>query len=134
MTNTVVNPLDALLAADLEINKDVFIKRLQANFTIKAIDGEALKKMQEMATFITGKGKNAKKTVDEEKLGKLIISEACVSPNFADSRLLEKYGASDGADVVQKALLAGEIAKLSAEIMDISGFGDEDEQIEEVKN
>jgi Phage XkdN-like tail assembly chaperone protein, TAC len=121
-----VNALDALLAADLTIEKDVFIKRLGTHLTVKALDGKTLAKIRERATFGG--------TVDENLFGALLIEKACTNVNFADSRLLEKYGASDGADAVQKALLAGEIALLMDTILDISGFEFDKEAIEEVKN
>jgi hypothetical protein len=121
-----VNALDALLAADLTIEKDVFIKRLGTHLTVKAIDGKTFTKIQEQAKFGD--------TLDENLFGALLIEKACVNVNFNDPRLLEKYGASDGADVVQKALLAGEIALLTKEITEISGFGFDKEAIEEIKN
>lgn len=121
-----INALDALLAADLTIEKDVFIKRLGTHITVKALDGKTLAKIRERATFGG--------TLDENLFGALLIEKACVNVNFNDSRLLEKYGASDGADAVQKALLAGEIALLMDAILDVSGFGYDEEAIEEVKN
>jgi Phage XkdN-like tail assembly chaperone protein, TAC len=121
-----INALDALLAADLTIEKDVFIKRLGTHIKVKALDGKTLAKIRERATFGG--------TLDENLFGALLIEKACVNVNFNDSRLLEKYGASDGADAVQKALLAGEIALLTEAIFDISGFGYDEEAIEEVKN
>lgn len=122
-----VNALDALLAADLTIEKNVFIKRLGTHLTLKALDGKTFAKIRERATFGG--------SVDETLLGALLIEKACTNVNFADPRLLEKYGAVDGADVVQKALLAGEIVHLMEVINDISGFNyDDAEAIEEVKN
>jgi hypothetical protein len=121
-----INALDALLAADLTIEKDVFIKRLGTHLRVKALDGKTLAKIRERATFGG--------TIDENLLGALLIEKACVNVNFNDPRLLEKYGASDGADAVQKALLAGEIALLMEVIYDISGFGYDEEAIEEIKN
>jgi Phage XkdN-like tail assembly chaperone protein, TAC len=123
--------LEALLGSDINVEQEVPIKRLGASLRVKAIAGEQLTAIQEQCTHYVGKGANQTKQLDETKFGKLLISTACVSPNFGDSRLLEKFGAIDAADCVQKALLAGEIAKLTSTVMEISGF---DNDIDEIKN
>jgi hypothetical protein len=125
--------LQALLGAELTIEEEVFIKRLGVNFKVKAIDGKMLSKIQEQCTHYVGKGSKRTKQFDEEGFGALIVAKACVSPDFGNKALLEKYEASDAGDCVQKALLAGEIGKLNEAILGLSGFGDE-EEIEEVKN
>lgn len=127
-----MDALQALLSADINVEAKVFIKRLGADFTVKAIDGNTLNKLQEQATHYVGKGTNRKAQLDQNELGRLLIAEACINPDFSNAKLIEKYGASDKADCVQKALLAGEIAKLSDKILEISGFDDDD--LEEVKN
>jgi Phage XkdN-like tail assembly chaperone protein, TAC len=126
--------LSALLSADLTIEKPVFIKRLNTDITVKAIDGKTLSKLQERATHYVGKGAKREAQLDEQKFGGLVIASASVSLDFGNAQLLEKYGASDAADCVQKALLAGEIAKLTQAIMEISGFNDLDDQVEDAKN
>jgi hypothetical protein len=126
--------LQALLAADINVEEDVFIKRLNVHFRVKAITGNTLDKLREQATHYVGKGANRKKQLDENEFSRLIIAEGCVSPDFSNPKLLEKYGATDAGDCVQKALLAGEIAKLSEKILEISGFADDDDDFEDVKN
>ncbi|MFT4413187.1 phage tail assembly chaperone [Fredinandcohnia humi] len=120
--------LRALLDVEDTPEKDVFMKRFNVHFRIRAIDGKVINRIREQATYPTKNGKE----LDEEKFGALIIQKACVVPNWADSQLLDKYGTHDPSDVIQKRLLAGEIAKLTTEIMDISGFADDKE--EELKN
>ncbi|MED3832929.1 phage tail assembly chaperone [Peribacillus frigoritolerans] len=118
--------LAALLGADLNVETSVPMKRLGVDLIVKAVDGKTIGRLTEQSTF--------GKTLDEQKFGGNIIATACTNLNFGDSKLLEKYGASDAGDCVQKALLAGEIARLSKAIMDISGFGDFDAQVDEAKN
>ncbi|NGQ95502.1 hypothetical protein G3578_10090 [Brevibacillus sp. SYP-B805] len=127
-----MDALQALLGANVNLEKQVYIKRLGVHFTVKAIDGDTLTRIQERSTWYDGKGKNRTKVVDDQKMNMLIVAEGCVDPNFSDPRALEKYKASDAADCVKKALLAGEIAKLSNEILSLSGFDDDDS--EEIKN
>lgn len=129
-----INPLDALLGASIDVEEDVFIKRLGTNFTVKALTGDEINELRAQCTYTEGKGANRKPFVREDELGQLIITEACVNPDFGDKKLLEYYGARDAADCVQKALLAGEVAKLSSAVLDVSGFDNEDEQVEQVKN
>ena len=118
--------LSAFLSADINVKQGVPIKRLGVDLTVKAIDGKTIARLTDQATH--------GKTLDEQKFGALIIATACVDLNFGDAKMLEKYGASDAGDCVQKALLAGEIAKLTQAIMEISGFDDINAQIDNAKN
>lgn len=132
MTETTnINPLDALLASDMKQEKQVYIKRLNTYFTIRGLDGEEFKDCRNEATFYTGSGKNRKPDVDQNILNVALVSKACVNPDFKDAKVLEKFKAKTGADAVAKALLAGESLTLMKEIMQISGF---DNDIDEVKN
>lgn len=127
-----INPLDALLGASLNEEKPVFIKRLNANFTVRGIDNDAFSEAQaEATTYKAGKGGKQEKVVDESKLNRALIVAGCVSPNFADKQLLEKYGAKTAGEVVAKSLYVGEMASIVSAIMEISGFNTD---VEEVKN
>jgi hypothetical protein len=118
--------LSAFLSADINVQQGVLIKRLGVELAVKAIDGKTIARITEQATH--------GKTLDEQKFGVLIIATACVDINFGDAKMLEKYEASDAGDCVQKALLAGEIAKLTQAIMEISGFDNINAQIDNAKN
>lgn len=120
--------LRALLDTEDTPEKDVPMKRFGVSFRIRAIDGKLIARIREQATYPVKGGQK----LDEEKFGALVIEKACVVPNWSDKALLDKYNTSDPADVIQKRLLAGEIAKLSAEILDLSGYGDDD--LDELKN
>jgi hypothetical protein len=130
-----MDALEALLGAELKIEKDVPIKRLNTHFTVKAIDGQTINRLRDQATHYVGKGANKKAQLNEEEFNGSLIVEACITPDFNNAKLLAKYGARDGADCVQKALLAGEIMALQEAILRLSGFEDNnDEELEEVKN
>jgi hypothetical protein len=129
-----MDALDALLSAETKIEKEVFIKRLNVNFLVKAIDGKTLNGLKEQATHYVGKGANRKKEFDEDEFNGLLVAEACLSPDFNNAKLLEKYGASDGGECVHKALLAGETINLQETILRLSGFSDNVEDFEEIKN
>lgn len=130
-----MDALEALLGADLNIQKQVFIKRLNAHFTIQAIDGKTVNKLRDQATHIVGKGSKKSVEFDDKDFKGSLIAAGCVSPDFSNGKLLERYGARDASDCVYKALLAGELTLLQDEILRLSGYAeDDDEDLEEVKN
>lgn len=120
--------LKALLSVgDSKPTKTIPMKRFGVDFELQGIGGKEITKIREQATFQTKKGKQ----LDEELFGALIIEKGCTVPKWNAKELLDKYG--DSSTAIQSLLLAGEIAKLSAEIMDLSGYGDDVED-EELKN
>lgn len=129
-----MDALQALLSAELTIETTVHLKRLGVDFVFKAIDGKTLAKLQEQSTHYVGKGAKREAQLDEQKFGASLIANSCQTLNFGDAKLLEKYEASDAGDCVQKALLAGEIAKITQAVMEVSGFSDMDDQVEDAKN
>lgn len=129
-----INPLEALLGASIEVEEKVYIKRLKTYFTVKALTGDKVNELRQRCTYTERKGGNRVTFVREEELGQLLIAEACVNPNFGDKQLLKHYKAVDAADCVQKALLAGEVARLSSAVLDVSGFDENEETIDDIKN
>jgi hypothetical protein len=125
--------LKALLSVEDKPEASVHMKRFGVDFQIQALDGDVINRIQDQATYYTGKGNNRKQKTDEQKFGALIIQKACLVPDFSNQQLLDKYNTHDATDVIRKRLLAGEIAFLSAEIMTLSGFDDGTEP-EELKN
>ena len=125
--------LSALLCAELKVEKAVSIKRLGVDLIVKAMDGKTIGKITEQATHYVGKGAKREAQIDEQKMGGLLVAAACTNLNFSDAKLLEKYEASDAGDCVQKALLAGELAKLTQAIMEVSGFDNFEDQVDSAK-
>lgn len=125
--NRQVAVLQALLSADSKPEKDVTIKRLDVDFRIQALDGKTINKIQEQCTHFVGKGAKREKVLDEELFGALVIQRACVIPDWSTKELTDKYGTA--TEAILGILLAGEIAKLSTEILEISGFAGDDEEI-----
>ncbi|RSL29099.1 hypothetical protein D7Z54_33080 [Salibacterium salarium] len=138
MSEQNTSTIDALLAADPNVEESIYINRLGVYFTVRALKGNTIDKLQEQCTYHNPKkkGKN-KREIDEEKLGSLMITESCVNPDFSNPQLLEKYNASNAAECVKSALLAGEIITLSNAVLDASGYNngdDEEDELDEVKN
>lgn len=121
--------LDLFLAAEVDAKGEVYLKRFGMNFEIKGLTDEELKSLREQATYGTGK----EQKLNDSEFFSLIISSAVTAPNLNDPKVVKKYGAKDGADVIGKAFLAGEVTKLRDAILALSGF-DEEESVEEAKN
>lgn len=131
------NALQALLGATPtnEITTEVFIKRLNTPFTIKALNGDDIDKIRAQATYSVRENKKVVQKVNDNEVSRLLVAKATVEPNFADAALLKHFNAVDAGECVQKALLAGEIALLQEEILTLAGFSDDDtEEIDEIKN
>ena len=132
------NLLDALLNADANETRDIYIKRLGMNITVKEITLEQFNEAQEAAITVMGKGKKAKPHINEAKMGAVIVSHGVVDSPFTNADLMLKVGAMDPIECVEKTLKVGEILILMAEILDVSGFdkGGEvsDELVEDAKN
>ncbi|UKS30152.1 hypothetical protein LOZ80_14915 [Paenibacillus sp. HWE-109] len=129
-----MDALQALLSANLEIEQDVYIKRLGVNFRIKAISTKDLEKAREQCTQVSGKGSRKESVIDTDRLNAVLAVKFCVSPDFGDKALLAKYNAANAVECVGKALLPGELAKINAAGTELSGFGDDEEAEEDVKN
>ncbi|WP_337102568.1 phage tail assembly chaperone [Paenibacillus sp. YIM B09110] len=119
--------LQALLGADCKPKKDVPMKRLDVEFQIQALDGKTINRIQEQCTHYIGKGQKREKVLDEEQFGALVIQKACLIPDWSARELTDKYGTP--TEAILGILLAGEIAKLSAEILEISGFNNDEDEI-----
>lgn len=130
------NALDALLGAKpaAEITETVTMKRLGTEFTVKGLTGEDIDKIREQATTSVKVGKKLEKKVNEDEVSRMIVVKGTVEPNFSDTQLLKHFGASDAAECVNKALLAGEIITLQTAILSASGYESDEDLIEEAKN
>jgi len=130
-TKTGGRGLDALLGASLDVQELVYIPRLKTYFTVKALTSEEIRRVNERATIPSAKGE---KKIDGGLQNLLIIAKGCVEPEFSNKALIQHYGATDEADCVTKALLPGEVGKLVQAVLNASGFGDEEEMVEDAKN
>lgn len=129
-----MSTLDAFLNAETKIEGEVYLRRLNSHIAIKAVTEDELDAIREQTTHYVGTGQNRKKVTNDEEFTGLLIAEACINKEFDDPRLHKKHGARDTADCARKALLPGELMKLQTEILKLSGFGDDEELLDEVKN
>ncbi len=131
-----VDPLSALLDAPTEAPTDqVLLKRLKAEFTVVAItDDRAYDRIVERCTRYVKNRRGGARTreVDGRRLSRLTVAEYCINPSFIPKHnqaqyeaLVEKYGATEPEDLVDRALYMGEVDLLADAILTLSGFDDE---------
>lgn len=58
-----------------------------------------------------------------------VVANCCIEPNFNSIELQNHYGVTSGNELVSKILLAGEINTISSEILKLSGYGKDFEQL-----
>lgn len=126
------NLLDALLNADANETKDVFIKRLGTTVTVKEITLDQFNEAKEAAVTVTGNGKKAKQHVNEARMGAVIVQHGVVDSPFSNADLMLKVGAMEPVECVEKTLKVGEIITLMNAILELSGFGEDGEVSEEI--
>lgn len=125
--------LEKLLGAPDEVTKQVYMKRFDAYFTVKAISSEEYSRLENRCKYPV-KNKRThqiEEKTNQEMLSNLLIVTACVKPDWNNPKLLAKYNTNDPAKAIRKRLYIGEISQLTEAIMDVSGF---DDGLEEAKN
>ncbi|TMV48109.1 hypothetical protein FE783_19340 [Paenibacillus mesophilus] len=123
--------LQKLLDADKLPEKTVTLSRLGIPIKIRGLTGKQVYMLRERCTERSDRRGQKSERLDEEQFNVALIAAATVSPNWGDSRLLAKYEASGGEEVIKRLLLAGELSALGDEVLDLSGFNT---TFDEVKN
>lgn len=127
------NALQALLGAKpvSEIKEAVHIARLGVDFTVKALSSADIQALKEEATYVV----KGKQTINQDKLGVLMIVKATLDPDFTNKDVLAHFGAKTAEQAIQSALLPGEFGALTEAVVKVSGLAPATaEEIEEVKN
>lgn len=129
------DPLEALLSVDVVIPEDeVYIKRLGTCFKVKAPTAREYKALLDRSVKESGKGRNKTRNLEIDRFQKLLVYTFTVNPDLSNPKLLEKYGAMAPEDVVDRALLPGEIDRLAERILELGGFGEDDDMVDDAKN
>lgn len=102
-------------------------------FKIRSLTSEEMDAIVKRATrTIRNKGQVTEQ-LDSAAMARGVILAGTVEPDFTNEEMCRRYGVLDPGMVPGKMLLAGERAKLSDAIMELSGYNDED-AAEEAKN
>lgn len=128
--------IEALLGQTEVPTKTVVIPRLGIPIKLKALTGKQISKIRKDNTHSEKiKGSKLEKDVfDDENFNAEIIEKATVSPNWNNPKLKDALKVSNGKEVIKRRLLAGEMDNLIEQIFDLSGYNDEAEEIDEIKN
>lgn len=111
------------------------IERLGIPVTLKGLSEKEINKIKKECTYTRKeRGGRRVKELDDEEFNAALIEAATVTPNWNDTRLLDALKASDGRQVIKKKFLAGETSSLGDKILELSGFDEELEEIEDIKN
>nr|WP_304101054.1 hypothetical protein [Mitsuokella multacida] len=113
-----------LLEADPEHVPTMVIplKRLGIPVTVKALTGKQVSRTRERNTQSIKTKKGPVDKLDSEGFMIGLIAQASVKPNWSDPKLIAKFQASSGSEVIKRILLAGEINLLGEAVLDISGY------------
>lgn len=101
-------------------------------FKIRAMTSSELESYTQQCRKVE---KGGKAVFNNERFSMLVLLNHTLEPDFRDVRALEKVGCTSPQEFVNKVLMAGEITQLVNEISQLSGFGqDVNELVDEVKN
>ena len=112
------NTLDLLLRPDLP---DLRRERQRQSYEVPRLSGLAGEKVVfELQGLPYGRVQELQRLTED--MESHILLEGCVSPNFKDPALLERYQAATPLDVIQAVLLPGEISDLSRAVEQLTGY------------
>lgn len=123
--------LQRLLNADTIPERTVTIPRLGIPVTLRGLTGKQVYTIREKCTERKEKRGKVMERIDEERFNVSLIVTATVKPEWGNAKLLEKFKASSGEEVVKRILLAGEIDALGDVVLDLSGFNTD---LSDIKN
>lgn len=114
--------------------RKVLIERLDIPITLKALTEKEISKLKKECTKEKKlRGGRREKELDDDEFNIALIEKATIVPDFNDSELLKKMKISSGREIIRRKFLAGEISALGENILEISGFDAELEELE-IKN
>ena len=102
-------------------------------FKIRALSQEENDRISKLSMHLVKGGKRGEKALDEIEYARRIVLAGTVEPDFSQEEICKAYSTMDPLEVPGKMLLAGEYARLSKEIMLLSGF-ETDGLEDDVKN
>lgn len=127
LNNTVENLTEEIIVSDrFKVDGEIL------KFKIKAVNPDEFSDLQKQCTKV---GKKGKVNFDSKMFNEQLIINYTVDPNFKDAEVVKKAGCMTPEQLVNKVLLAGEVATLVEEISALSGFDKDLEELrEEAKN
>ena len=102
-------------------------------FRIRSLTQEENDRITKQATRQVKVNGQPVEKLDNADFSRRMVVAATVEPDFSSKEMCDAYGVLDPLLVPGKMLLSGEYGRLMAEIMQLSGFGDDTAE-DEAKN
>lgn len=130
------NDILSKLMGTFEVPEATFIiDRLGIPVNLKGLTEKEISKIRKECTYTRkGKGGKIEEKLDGNEFDAGLIISATTNFDWNNKELLESSKASDGKQFIRKKLLAGEISSLTDKILELSGFNNELEEVEDIKN
>ncbi|MYL45057.1 hypothetical protein GLV94_05330 [Virgibacillus halodenitrificans] len=135
--------LDKLFSAGEEDSvpkRKVTMERIGLSFLMSGLREGKIEQIEKRFTTTKRVRGEDQSKLDDKRFNRALVAEATRAIGddekirFDHPQLLHKYKASGAEAVVKKILLAGEIAQLADVVLDLSGYYDQAEEDEELKN
>ncbi|PBH53806.1 hypothetical protein BGU90_06395 [Clostridioides difficile] len=116
----------ARLLEDTPIPKrTVFLERLGIPITLKALTEKEISKIRKDCTKISKVQGRREEKLNDDEFNLALIEKGTLVPNFSNKKLLDAMKVSDAKEYIKRKFLAGELSKISDQILELSGFYDE---------
>ncbi|MFL0165595.1 phage tail assembly chaperone [Candidatus Clostridium helianthi] len=110
------------------------VPRLGVEIQLKGLTEKEISRLREECTTKRKiNGRNETKLNNADFDAALIVG-ATTNFNWNNPKLIDPLNLSDGKAYIRKKLLAGEISFLANKVLELSGFNDELEEKEDIKN
>lgn len=110
------------------------LDRLEIQVTLKGLSEKEIQRIKRECTATVKSRGGRTKELNEEEFNAALIEKATIRPNWSNRKLLDQLGLSSGREVIKRRLLAGEMVALGDKVMELSGFDDELEELDTIKN
>lgn len=137
--NNIIDELLGFNTDKLELPRKDFTLRLrklgnkELTFPLVAISAEKMAKIKEDSMEMSAKNKEVKMRTSLYQSQVMTIIEGCPKV-FRNENVIKKFNVNTPKELVGKLFLSGEIETLVDEIEKLSGYGEDEDKVEKVKN
>lgn len=126
----------AKLMGDYEVPTGTYpLKRLGIPLSLKGLTEKEISKIRKECTYTRKlRGGKTEEKFDGNEFDAGLIVAATTNFDWNNPKLLDSEKASSGKQYIRKKLLAGEISAVTDKILELSGFNNELEEAEDIKN
>ena len=123
------------LMGEHEVPSATFIMdRLEIKLDLKGMTEKEISNIRKQCTKSKKRKGVWEEKTDNAEFDAAIVVGGTTNFDWNNPKLLEAHEASEGTKLVRKILLAGEISNIVNKVLELSGFNDELEEAEDIKN